>query len=343
MRPLTFGVLCSVGPPKAARPASSTEHAASGGHGPDPGGADPSGGEFDRDIEAGYDLASAADLVRTLRGLGHAARPLPVDEDLDLTLRQADVDACLLALHGRRGGSGEVQSLLAVRGIPFAGPSAGAVALAFDKVRSRQMLAYHNLPVLPAVALGPQLKASERALALLGWPCVVKPRRGAHGLGIASLDRLDEIQFAIERALEVDEQIVLERKGPGMEVQVVLLGERIIGSAEIVDRTPGRAGDQVCPPRLSRGRIDGIQNLARRCVAALGLHDGLTRVDLLVSDRHNEVVLEVEPLPSLATDSVVARVARAAGISYEALVAGLVDRLMLRVPETRTDHAVMLQ
>ena len=45
----------------------------------------------------------------------------------------------------------------------------------------------------------------------------------------------------------------------------------------------------------------------------------------------------------IRADGVVARVALAAGMSYEALVAGLVDRLMLRVPETRTDHALMLQ
>ncbi len=340
MRPLTFGVLCSVGPPKSVRNAPTPRRGATPTGEPES--AVPTG-DFDRDIEATFDLESAADLTSALRALGHAARPLPVDEDLDLTLRQSDVDACLLALHGRRGGSGEVQSLLSVRGLPFVGPGAGAVALAFDKVRSRQMLAYHNLPVLPAVALGPQLKASERALALLGWPCVVKPRRGAHGLGLAPLDRLDEIQAAIERALEVDEQIVLERKGPETEIQVVLLGERVIGSIEVVGRTPTSAGDHVCPPRMSRGRLDGIHNLARRCVAALGLHEGLTRVDLLVSDRHNEVVLEVEPLPSLAKSGVVARVALAAGMSYEALVAGLVDRLMLRVPETRTDHAVMLQ
>jgi len=331
MRPLTFGVLCSVGP--ARRPADAPSAL---GHG--------NGVQrLDREIEAGIDLASAADLVAALRRLGHRAKPLPVDEDLDLTLRQSDVDACLLALHGRRGGTGDVQALLTVRGIPFVGPGSGAVALAFDKVRARQMLAYHNLPVLPAVALGAELKASERALALLGWPCVVKPRRGAHGLGVAALDSLDAVPTAIERALDVDDQIVLERAGTGTEIQVALLGDRVLGSIEVVGRTPTCSGDLVCPPRLTRGRLDGIHNLARRAVAALGLHEGLSRVDLLVSDRHNEVVLEVEPVPSLAKDGVVARIGVAAGLSYEALVSSLVDRLILRVPESRSEHAPMLQ
>mgnify|MGYP000653279973 CR=1 FL=1 len=55
-------------------------------------------------------------------------------------------------------------------------------------------------------------------------------------------------------------------------------------------------------------------------------------------------MLEVEPLPSLAKDGVVARVALAAGMPYPALVAETIDRLILRVPETRASQAaVMLQ
>lgn len=327
MRPLTFGVLLSVGPAKSGTdPGPATTHRA------------------DRELEARIDLRSASDLVGALRELGHQARVLAADEDLDLGLRSADVDACLLALHGRKGGAGDVQALLSVRGIPYAGPSAAATALAFDKVRARQMLAYHNVPVLPAVALGKDLKASERALALLGWPCYVKPRRGAHGLGVTPLTDIEQVREAIERALDLDREIVLERAAEGTEVQVVMLGERVLGAIELVGRDGHMDGDVVCPPRLARGRMAGIENLARRTVAALGLYDGLTRVDLLVHDRHNEVVLEAEPLPTLARDGVVARVAKASGLSYEALVSELVDRLVLRVPEQwAAQSAVQLQ
>jgi len=298
----------------------------------------------DRQIEAAADLRSATDVVAALRKLGHGARVLAADEDLDLSLRATDIDACLLALHGRRGGTGEVQALLGVRQIPYCGPGAAAVALAFDKVRSRQMLAYHNVPVLPAVTLGRNLEASDRALALLGWPCVVKPRRGAHGLGVTHLQSTDTVKTAIERALALDDDIVLERAVAGTEVQVVLLGDRVLGAVEVVGRDATHAGDIVLPPRLTRSRLDGIRNIARRAVAALGLYDGLSRVDMIVSDRHNEVVLEVEPLPSLARDGVVARVALAAGMPYEELIGELIDRIVLRLPEPRMSTAsLMLQ
>lgn len=346
MRPLTFGVLLSVGPTRGAGPrrepqTGTADHddAAARPYEAD----DAMLARYDREIEAAVDLRSAGDLAYALRELGHGAKVLAADEDLDLTLRSTDVDACLLALHGRRGGHGDVQSLLAVRGIPFFGPGAGSVALAFDKVRARQMLAYHNVPVLPAVALGRDMRASERALALLGWPCVVKPRRGAHGLGVTVLQDVEHVREAIERALALDHELLLERAAAGREIQVVLLGARVLGSAERVEYEDG-GRELTCPPRLSRGRLDGIHNIARRAAAALGLHEGISRVDMIVHDRHNEVVLEVEPLPSLAKDGVVARVALAAGMPYPALVAETIDRLILRVPETRASQAaVMLQ
>jgi D-alanine-D-alanine ligase len=299
----------------------------------------------DRNLEGLLDLRSASDMTCALRALGHEARPLAADDDLDLTLRQSDVDACLLALHGRRGGLGDVQSLLTLRSVPFAGPPASAVALAFDKVRSRQMLAYHNIPVPAAVALGGNRKPSERALELLGWPCVVKPRRGAGGLGVALLRSVEQLREAFDRALDVDDELVLERAMDGIEVQVVLVGDRVLGSVELThpfeESYPGAQREMVCPPRFGRARLEGVHALARRAVTALGLEDGITRVDVLVTDRHNEVILEVEPLPPLHGESVVARVARAAGFSYEALVAELVDRIMLRVPEPRLQSTMV--
>lgn len=339
MRPLTLGIVVSdgafsantgtepTGGPGAADPPPASPQDVDA----DPLGTAFGAAEADRTTEGIVDLRSASDLADSLEALGHRAVPLAADDELDLALRRIPLDACLLALHGRRGGAGDVQALLSMRGVPLVGPPATAVSLAFDKVRARQMMAYHNLPVPAAVALGAQTRASERALELLGWPCYVKPRRGAHGLGVAKVAELAQVRTAVERAMDVDHELLLERAFPGREVQVVLLGERVLGFAEILERADGHGGglSMVTPPDLPRGRLDGIGNLARRAVAALGLGEAITRVDVLVHPRHNEMILEVEPLPPLHRGSVVARVAHAAGLAHEELVAAMLDRVAL--------------
>jgi len=335
MRPLTFGVLVSAPSARLAPVTADLDDE----------------GSVDETIEGLMDLRSGTDLATALRELGYAANPIAVDDDLDLALRQADVDGCLLALHGRAGGTGDVQSLLAMRGLPFAGPPSASVSLAFDKTRSRQVLAYHNLPTPASLALGPNRKASDKALELLGWPCVVKPRRGALGLGVAPLIDPEQVASAIGRALDVDDEVVLERALSGTEVQVVVMGDRVLGAMEVHRRPiPGLLGgkedvdaDYICPPQMSRGQIDGLHNLARRAVSALGLTDGISRVDILVGDRYNEAILEVEPLPPLHRDGVVARVARAAGITYPELVGHLVGRVLPRIDRRRASAPAFLQ
>lgn len=278
------------------------------------------------DNDSQIDRQSGGDLVEALARLGVRTTALTADESLDLTLRQTPVDACLLAAHGDVGGRGQIQAFLELRGIAFVGPSSQAAGLAYDKLRARQILAYHSLPVPPTLSLGAE-RPTAAALGLLGWPCVLKPRRGSHGRGV----RLLEDAAAVHEAVAAHEgDFLLERAVLGREIQVVLLHGRALGAMEL-DRDPAAPAQiraMTCPPALSRSQLRGICNLAEHAGRALGLGNGATRVDILVHPRHNEVILEVEPLPALHRDGVVAKVARAAGLRYDALVAGLLQDLV---------------
>lgn len=332
MRPLTLGVLVSAPPERSSAPVArvpstpETNEASQGTIPVEAGASSPA------EVEQAVDLQSAADLCTALRELGHWAHPISVGRDLDLSLRHFEIDACMLALHGPQGGRGEVQGLLTMRGIPYVGPEAAAVATAFDKHRSRQLLAFHNLPVPPAIVLGGRHTTRDADLELLGWPCVLKPRRGALGQGVVRLEDVDHVQSALDAALRVDREVLLERALPGREMQVVVFGDRVLGSLEVLRRQGATICETVCPPSVTKPRLQGIHGLARRAAAALGLQDGLCRVDILVDDRLNECILEVEPLPPLHRDGVVARVAAAHGMDYLALVNALLERLVLRAP-----------
>lgn len=275
------------------------------------------------------DGQSGQDLVDALTRLGHRATLVALpDPDPVGTLRAAGVTACVLATHGSLGGSGAIQGTLALHKIPHTGPNA-AEMLAFDKLRARQILGCHSLPVPTTLSLGPTL--DRRALALLGWPAVLKPRRGALGVGVRFLDDPAAIDAATgDRA---DDAWLLERAVDGREIQVVLLDGKVLGAMEVEHVTPGQICAMTCPPALSRSRRHGIDHLATRAASALGLTRGPVRVDILLHERHNEVVLEVEPLPPLHRAGVVAKVARAAGMQYDALVAHLIgDPAPLRAP-----------
>jgi D-alanine-D-alanine ligase-like ATP-grasp enzyme len=205
--------------------------------------------------------------------------------------RLAGVDLAIVCAHAELGGSGLVHAAARACGLPVLGPQAPTIELAFDKLRARARLMEHNVPVPRTVALGHGLDAV--GLERLGWPCVIKPRRGAAGRGVRRLASWAELS-STHHASTNQEDVVVEREVVGRELSVVLLDGAVLGIAEIVRSDWASAprpysshasSTVICPPDLDRIARAGLEQVARRAASALELHDGPIRVDLLWSAR----------------------------------------------------------
>jgi len=80
--------------------------------------------------------------------------------------------------------------------------------------------------------------------------------------------------------------------------------------------------------------------LATLAHEALGC-EGATRVDLIVSDKGNEVVLEVNTLPGLAERSLLARIAEGAGLAFPDLVEEILAGARLRAHGHRRERRAL--
>jgi D-alanine-D-alanine ligase len=312
MGALTLGIIVPAGPSARVGAHPNCARSAESGH-------------RDADRRSATDLAEAAQSL----GLGCEVVAIPAtsgDSSLDpaplaqmLGRRLAGVDLAIVCAHAELGGTGLVHAAARACGLPVLGPQAPTIELAFDKLRARARLSEHNVPVPRTIALGQgpnQMPGLER----LGWPCVIKPRRGAAGRGVR---RLAEPANLLGLA-SGHEDLLLEREVFGRELSVVLLDGVVLGIAEILRTSwSDESSTVICPPDLDRIARSGLEHVAQRAASALSLTHGPVRVDLLWSARDNEVVLEVEPLPPLHRAGLVARVARAAGMSYPRLCAQL--------------------
>jgi len=276
-------------------------------------------------------LRTGEAVLAVLRERGHNAVPIYVDRDVDVALRQEQIEVAFIALHGRWGEDGCIQGLLEMLGIPYTGSDVLASALAMHKGKAKELFRLHNLAT-PAyyTMTGAAVVAGDPAdeLAALhgdfGFPCVVKPIREGSSVGVTICHELSELAPAVERALRFDDEILVERFIAGKEISVAIAGDRALGAVEIAPRdgffdyankyTPG-ATDYFVPPRVSPERYRGILAQALRAHLALGCR-GATRVDMMVSEAGNEFVLEVNTLPGLTPTSLFPRIADAAGISF---------------------------
>jgi len=307
-------------------------------------------------------LRSGEAILAALHERGYDACPIFVDRDVDLVLRQSRIDVAFLALHGRYGEDGCVQGLLELLGIPYTGSGVLASSLAMNKVKAKEILRWHNLPTAPGYVFdaagrrsgdGESGDTGPMDLAALhgsfGFPVVVKPAGEGSSLGVAMARDELELESAVEEALRFDDEVLVERFIEGKEISVGVLDGKPLGAVEILPRrslydfrskmTPGRS-DYHLPARLSPERYRAALRLGTLAHEALGC-DGATRVDLIVSERGNEVILEVNTLPGLAPSSLLPRIAEGAGLSFADLVEEILAGACLRAHGHRRERRTL--
>ncbi|KAA0973222.1 ATP-grasp domain-containing protein [Paeniglutamicibacter gangotriensis] len=129
-------------------------------------------------------------------------------------------------------------------GITFIGPNVDALLLMGDKIRSKNHVSAHDVPVTPGIA-EPELSDEELidAASQIGFPVLIKPSAGGGGKGMVAVDTAEALPEALLSARRTalnsfgDDTLFLERlvRAPRhIEVQIladtqgntVHLGER---------------------------------------------------------------------------------------------------------------------
>lgn len=283
------------------------------------------GEEREISVKTGEAIATA------LEKRGHQVTRLEVGgagPGLDQQLRAANLDVAFLALHGRMGEDGKVQGLLEVMGIPYTGSGVLASALAMNKSFAKKLFRQHNLATPMGYTTSPsQLPHVLEIHGDLGFPCVVKPASGGSSVGLTLVHKPEDLAGAVELACRFGGEALVERYVKGREVTVAILGGEVLGSCEI--SSPGATFDFAAkyessttkyhlPPRVSATRLANLEAMALTAYRALGC-GGAARIDFICPDVGNEVLLEVNTLPGMTPTSLLPKIAKAKGLSFEVL------------------------
>lgn len=293
-----------------------------------------------RSLERGVSLRSGARVEDALERLGHEAIPLDVGADLVKRLAAERPDVAFVAMHGQGGEDGTAQELLEILGVPYTGPSVAACARCMDKVLAKHTLRDREVPTPDWFAFSQtafrELGAADSLDALeerLGFPLVVKPSRGGSALGVRFAGGRDEVPGALVSAFSYDDRVLLERFVDGRELAVSVLGGEPLPVVEALpadgDRYDFEARYEIgrtiftCPAELDAGAAEEVTAAALGAYDALGC-SGFSRVDLILGENGPQV-LEVNAIPGLTDTSLLPQSAEAAGLSFEQLVARIMD------------------
>jgi D-alanine-D-alanine ligase len=246
-----------------------------------------------------------------------------------------DVDIAFLALHGVWGEDGTIQSLLELRGIKYTGSKVLASSLGMDKVMTKIMLKYSGVetPKWITAVKGFDIKnILDEISNNFGYPCVIKPNDQGSTIGLTICGEADKVEEAINKALNLSSKALIEEYIPGRELTVAVLEQQALPVLEIKPKhtyydyeckyTSGMSEYEV-PAKISDSTAEFLQKQAVKAFNAIGC-ESYSRIDFRVTPDGNAFCLEINTLPGMTSTSLVPKMAKAAGISFEELISRII-------------------
>ncbi|HYM20830.1 MAG TPA: ATP-grasp domain-containing protein [Candidatus Kapabacteria bacterium] len=254
---------------------------------------------------------------------------------------------------GSRGADREAQfpAVLEMLGIPYTGSAPWTLATTLDKVRTKETLAYHNVPVGRFASTTDRSATLEKLLPGCGYPVVVKPTSEGSSKGVTNSSFVKddtELRAEISRIVnEYGQQAIVEEFLSGREFTVAVIGNgseaRVLPIVEIkFNALPAEANALYsyeakwvydtaehpldlfsCPADLPAELEREITDVVLRAYHVLGCRDW-SRIDIRLNVNGNANVIEVNPLPGILPNpednSCFPKAARTAGMGYNEMM-----------------------
>jgi len=247
-------------------------------------------------------------------------------------------DAAFLCVHGTHAEDGAIQGFFELLHIPYTGSGIQSSAIAMDKSRAKVTLHQVGLPTPETVLLQRGEPWDPKALPC---PAVVKPNAQGSTVGLSFIEERSEFAIAISKALQYDDQALIEPWLRGTEISVPVLGDRALPIVEIVPAS-GRydfgakyergATEEIIPARISDRAAMKASQYAVKAHQLLGCQ-GATRTDMIVVD-DEPVILEVNTIPGMTETSLLPNSAAAAGIGFADLCVWMIEEALQRRAST---------
>ncbi|HUF14100.1 MAG TPA: hypothetical protein VMN78_13430 [Longimicrobiales bacterium] len=313
------------------------------------------------DRYAEWDEPETIDAVASaLAGAGRVVR-VEANEAFAERVREVRPDIVFNIAEGLNGPNREahIPAICEFLDVPYTGSDPLALCLGLDKRRAKEMFRARGVHTPDFVVL--DTGTGFDVPGDFALPAIVKPLFEGSSMGIAEASVCDTAAAVAARARHVVEAYgqaaLVERFLPGREFTVAVLGNgagaRALPIVEIAfhalpagavpiygyeakwvwDTTEEPLQIFECPAELDATLARAIEVEALAAFHALGCRDW-GRVDLRLDKQGEPHVIEINPLPGILPDprqnSCYPKAARAAGMSYDAMLIAVLDAALAR-------------
>ena len=259
---------------------------------------------------------------------------LEFDQNVLSNLKDLETDIVFNALHGQFGEDGKIQGLLDIAKIKYTHSGLLSSAICMNKVFFKSLCQNYNILMAESSILKRGNNViNQKIINKIGKPFVIKPIDEGSSVGVEVIFENDN--FEIEKYnWKYGEEVIIEQYISGQELNVAILGQKALGIIEVIPKeslfydykskyTSGMTDYVV--PNFSDKKNQEIMDLALRCHNIVGCSD-LSRVEFIYSDTSQKLyLLEINTHPGITSLSLVPKIAKNAGLSFEYIVEYLIN------------------
>lgn len=254
--------------------------------------------------------------------------------DFSLTIngKKIKFDGVFIAIHGSPGEDGKLQGYFDMIGIPYTTCSALTSAITMNKGYTKAIVnGIKNLHVAKSIQI---FKNSSYSIAdisaELKLPYFVKPNNGGSSIGMSKVKHTDDLQNALDKAFNEDNQVLVEEFVEGREFSIgvfktkgkiiVLPTTEVIPANEFFDfdakYTPG-ATEEITPGRMSDEEKTRVEQIVSDVYEKLNCN-GIVRIDyFLEQNTGNFYFIEINTIPGQTATSFIPQQVAAMGMELK--------------------------
>jgi D-alanine-D-alanine ligase len=243
-----------------------------------------------------------------------------------------DIDLAFLGLHGKWGEDGIIQSMLEIRGIKYTGSNVISSAVAMDKAMSKIIFKHFNISTPKWFMVEKKNSDIEKIKKdideKIGYPCIVKPNDEGSTVGLTVCNSPSEIDKGLKSSFKYSQKTMIEEFIEGRELTVAILDKAALPVLEIKPKsglydyqskyTKGMS-EYFVPADITEDVAKSLQKDSLKAFNAIGC-SVYGRIDFRLNKNNQFFCLEVNTLPGMTSTSLVPKMAKAVGISFEELI-----------------------
>ena len=250
-------------------------------------------------------------------------------------------DTVLMCIHGTPGEDGKLQGYFDLMNLPYTSCNAATSALTFNKRYTLAVAAFGGIKVAKSVHLFKQNKLNiDSILQQLKLPVFVKPNNGGSSLGMSKVVDASNLNEAIKKAFDVDDQVLVEEMISGREFTigvyktknelVALPITEIITQNDFFDYEAKYLGksEEVTPAKISNEIKVQIEEAAIKIYHLLNC-SGIVRIDFIYNEKDFQpYMLEVNTVPGQSQASIIPQQVLAHGLSLKEFYTSLIENVL---------------